>query len=79
MFICPKILILPIKSQNNLHLDKKMKAHLAKALPAQLEATWDNDNHCDRQIKGQISSLLIEKHDQKKSLTIMVVFVVMIF
>ena len=79
MFICPKMLILPIKSQNNLHLDKKMKAHLAKALPAQLEATWDNDNHCDRQIKGQISSLLIEKHDQKKSLAIMVVFVVMIF
>ena len=56
-----------------------MKAHLAKALPAQLEATWDNDNHYDRQFKGQISSLLIEKHDQKKSLTIMVVFVVMIF
>ena len=73
------MLFLPIKSQNNFHLDKKMKAHLAKALPAQLEATWDNDNHCDRQIKGQISSLLIEKHDQKKSLAIMVVFVVMIF
>ena len=78
MFICPKMLILPIKSQNNLHLDKKMKAHLAKALPAQLEATWDNDNHYDRQIKGQISSLLIEKHDQQKSLTIKMVFVVMI-
>ena len=56
-----------------------MKAHLAKALPAQLEATWDIDINYDRQFKGQISSLLIEKrHDQKKSLTIMMVFVVMI-
>ena len=44
MFICPKMLFLPIKSQNNFHLDKKKKAHLAKALPAQLEATWDIDN-----------------------------------
>ena len=71
------MLILPKKKSQINALS--LKAHLAKALPAQLEATCDNDNHYDRQIKGQISSLLIEKHDQKKSLTIMVVFVVMIF